>query len=107
MAANPNSLVVNPVEVMPSLDETKPFVIADYTTICTLKTQDVAGRTRGAIAFGIARRNTPMGVATISTIEEAKAIVELLKNGIADAERIERGERPLAPEGRTPPRRDN
>tara|TARA_R110000782_G_scaffold51433_2_gene110832 strand:+ start:243 stop:569 length:327 start_codon:yes stop_codon:yes gene_type:complete len=97
--ASPNGIVVGAVELMPILGRTKLFHTWDETTVCTVECEG----NRGAIAIGFSKHNRDDGVATYSTISEAKVIVTLIQNAIADAERIERGVAPLAHEGRNPP----
>lgn len=90
--SKPSGIIVNAIESMPILGNVKQFHTWNETTVCTVACE---GR-RGAVAIGFSKHGRADGVATYSSIEEAKLIVALIVNAISDAERIERGEAPLA-----------
>lgn len=93
---------MNEVEELPILDKVKPFVSMNESVVCTLETRDRSGAKRAGIAIGLSRHDLNHGYVVYQTVEEAEAIVALLRAGIADARRIEAGEQPLAPAGIEP-----
>jgi hypothetical protein len=103
--ATANGLVCGAVEMMPILDHMLPFAIMTESMVCTIETVDGTGKPRGGVVIGLAHHTATIGTACVSSIDEAKAMMALIEIAIADAERIERGEKPLAPEGL--PRRDH
>ena len=77
---------------MPILDKTQPFVSMNESAVCTVETRDQSGAKRGAVALGLSRHDFNHGYVVYQTIEEAEAIVALLRLAIADARRVEAGE---------------
>jgi len=88
---------------MPCCGVVKAFHAWNETTVATIETKDCSGRDRAGVVIGFSRDDRSDGVATYSTIEEAEAFLQLVRNAIDDAKRIEAGQAPLAQEGRTPP----
>lgn len=98
-------LRVRDVEPMPIVDKTKPFLAMNETTVCTVELTDRSGAKRGAVAIGFSRHDLAHGYVTYSAIDEAEAIVALIRNAIDDAKRIEAGEPCLAVPGIAPQRK--
>lgn len=97
------SLRMGELEVMPILSRSIPFLAMNESTVCTVETVDVAGAKRGAIALGISRHDLPHGFVVYQSVDEAEAMIGLMRNAIDDAKRIEAGTQPVAIEGRDPP----
>lgn len=96
LQASDRMLCPGAANAMPILGAQKVFYTWNESTVCTVELADVGGSKRGAIAVGFSNHDLNHGVATFSSIDEARAMVALLQNAIADAERIERGEVPIA-----------
>lgn len=98
-----DQLVMGNVELMPILHRIKQLLSLNESTVCTVETTDRGGRRRGAVAWGVSRHDLDHGFVVYHSIDEAEALIALLRNAIDDARRIEAGQPPLAPEGIAPP----
>jgi hypothetical protein len=95
----PSSLVVPPINWIPTVHGYKNCHSWDELTVLTAEVPDEDNKVRGAVTMAMSKNGRPDGVATFSTIEEAETIIQLIQNAIDDAKRIERGEATLAQEG--------